>query len=71
MLLFRSGEHLRRWLSSGAGPAGESLNLEQQWHLAQDWFTGRDLPEWTKRSAEEAEAVFLRSGLTSDFWRLS
>ena len=71
MLLFRSEEHLERWVASGTHPAGEKLTLEQQWQLARDWFEGRDLTQWTKRSPAEAEAIFRRSGLTSDFWRLS
>ncbi|MEA2460485.1 MAG: Alkylmercury lyase [Actinomycetota bacterium] len=70
MLLFRSEEHLERWIA-GAHPAGMRLTLEQQWQLARNWFAGRDRPEWTKRSATEAEAIFRRSGLTEDFWRLS
>ena len=71
MLLFRSEEHLRRWLEDPARPRGESLTLEQQWDLARHWFAGRHLPEWRKRSAAEAEAVFRGVGLTSDFWSLS
>ena len=71
MLAFRSEEHLGLWLRDPSRPRGEALSLEQQWELAQKWFAGRHLPEWHKRSAEEAEAVFCSVGLTSDFWRLT
>ena len=71
MLAFRSEEHLDRWLSSGDHPRGERMTIEQQWDLARLWFAGRDRPEWRKRSAAEARAVFGSVGLTSAFWRLS
>lgn len=70
MLLFRSEEHLERWLASGDHPRGERMTIEQQWTLAQAWFAGRDRPEWRKRSAAEAEEVFASAGLIGDFWRL-
>lgn len=71
MLLFRSEEHLDRWLLDPSHPKGECISLDQQWGLAEKWFAGRHLPGWDKRTAEEAEAVFRSVGLTSDFWRLT
>jgi hypothetical protein len=70
MLIFRSEEHLERWLEQGS-VSGEKLSVEQQWTLAQRWFRGRHLPDWEPRNAEQAEAVFRSVGLTSDFWRLA
>lgn len=70
MLLFRSEEHLERWLSSGDHPRGARLTMDQQWALARAWFAGRHLPGWRKRSAEEAHEVFRSAGLSGDFWRL-
>ena len=69
MLVFRSEDHLTRWLEQGH-PAGESLGVERQWDLARRWFEGRHLPGWRRRSPSEAEAVFRSVGLTSDFWSL-
>lgn len=71
MLLFRSGEHVDRWLADRSRPRGETMTLDRQWHLAREWFRGRHLPEWRKRTAAEAEGVFRSAGLTGDFWRLS
>lgn len=71
MLLFRSEEHLDRWLADGTRPRGEAMPLDRQWRLARDWFRGRHLPEWRKRTAAEAEAVFRSAGLDGDFWRLT
>ena len=69
MLLFRSEEHVERWIAGGR-PRGEMLTLDQQWDLAGAWFRGRHLPEWRQRTAPEAAAVFASAGLTGDFWRL-
>jgi hypothetical protein len=71
MLLFRSEEHLTKWLTNPERPSGECLTLEQQWRLAIKWFVGRDRPEWEKRSPEEAEGVFRDVGLISSFWKLT
>lgn len=71
MLLFRSEEHVERWLADGSRPRGETLTLDQQWRLANEWFRGRHLPGWRRRSAAEAEGVFRDAGLTGDFWRLT
>jgi hypothetical protein len=70
MLLFRSEEHVERWLAGGGRPRGATLTLDQQWELARTWFRGRHLPEWRKRTAAEAEEVFRSVGLAGDFWRL-
>ena len=68
MLVFRSGEHLKRWTAAG-NPAGETMTVEQQWTIAREWFAGRHLEAWSKRSPEEAEAILRRAGLTSPFWK--
>lgn len=69
MLVFRSEEHLSRWLDSG-NPSGETMTVEQQWDLARRWFAGRHLPGWNRRTPTEAEAVFRSVGLNSEFWSL-
>jgi hypothetical protein len=69
MLVFRSEDHLQRWIGLGH-PAGESFSLKQQWDLARSWFAGRHFPGWRRRTPAEAEAVFRSVGLTSDFWKL-
>ncbi len=71
MLLFRSEEHLQRWLEERGLERGATLTLEQQWGLARRWYSDRTDPDWRRRTPEEAEAVFAALGLTGDFWRLS
>jgi hypothetical protein len=67
MLLFRSEEHVER---SGK-PSGALMTPEQLWRLADTWYRDRDDPSWRRRSADEAEEVFAKIGLTGDFWRLA
>ena len=45
------------------------MTVDQQWQLARRWFTGRDLPGWTRRSPAEAQEVLGQVGLTGEFWR--
>ena len=71
MLLFRSEEHLERWLDQRKLAQGATLTLAQQWQLARTWYADRMSPQWRRRTPEEAERVFADIGLTGDFWRLS
>jgi hypothetical protein len=70
MLLFRSEEHVDRWVEEGKAPRGANLTADQLWGLASAWYGNRMDPDWRRRTAEEAEAVFASLGLTVDFWRL-
>lgn len=71
MLLFRSEEHVERWVRAGQGPRGALLTLDQLWGLAKAWHRNRMDREWRRRAPEEAQALFDRLGLTGDFWRLA
>ena len=71
MLLFRSEEHLERWLSQTSVGRGQTMTLQQQWNLARIWYSDRMEPGWRRRTPDEAEAVFERVGLTGSFWRLA
>jgi hypothetical protein len=71
MLLFRSEEHAHEWYRTKAMPPGAFLTLDQQWELARIWYADRMSPEWRRRSAHEAEAVFAEVGLSGAFWRLT
>ena len=71
MLLFRSEEHVAAWNRAKDLPKGAILSLEQQWELARIWYASRMSPDWRRRTADEAEAVFASLGLTGAFWRLT
>ena len=71
MLCFRSEAHVKRWCESWRQPFGEMFPLAKAWQLAQVWYAqDRREPNWRRYTADEAEAIFKRLGLTSDFWKL-
>ena len=70
MLLFRSEEHVDRWCRLWGRERGEVFSLEQQWQLAQAWYTDRLQPDWRRKTPEEAVAILREVGLTSPFWDL-
>ena len=71
MLLFRSEEHIDRWLDQHGLTRGYSFSLEQCWQLARLWYRDRLDPAYQRRTAAEAEAVFASIALSGDFWRLT
>jgi hypothetical protein len=70
MLAFRSEAHVDRWSRERGVPKGAVFSLAQQWRLADEWYRDRLSPDWRRRTAEEAEALFTDLGLEGDFWRL-
>ena len=71
MLLFRSEEHVDRWLEQRGYDRGAVLDRRQIWGLADSWYRDKLSPRWRRHTPEEAEAVFASLGLSGDFWRLS
>ncbi len=70
MLAFRSEEHVERWCATRRISRGASFSLEQAWQLGQAWYADKLSPQWRRKTADEAEAIFAGIGLTGDFWRL-
>ena len=71
MLLFRSEEHVDRWLKQRGMDEGGLFTPEKLWRLAQSWYGNRMARDWRRRTADEAQALFDDLGLTGDFWRLT
>jgi hypothetical protein len=71
MLLFRSEPHVGRWCAQWNRPRGGTLNLEQGWRLAQEWYGDRLSPQWRAKTVVEAEASFAAIGLVGEFWKLA
>jgi len=68
MLLFRSGEHVTRWLA-GRAP-GATIPITTLSDLAQAWWSDRLDPGWRPRSREENQAILDGLGLSGPFWTL-
>jgi len=70
MLLFRSEEHVEKWLAQRGLQRGAIFSLKQCWQMAHLWYHDRLSPNYSRRTAAEAEAAFESIGLTGAFWRL-
>ena len=70
MSLFRSEEHVDRWLAREKKSRGAVVSLETVWHLAKAWYADPRDPAWRPRTRDESQAVLSSVGLTSDFWQL-
>ena len=68
MNLFRSEEHVSRWL--GSRPPGATVPVAQLAALADAWWVDRLDPDWTPHSPEQNQAILRAVGLTDSFWQL-
>ena len=68
MNLFRSEEHVERWL--GGREPGATIPVGQLSQLAHAWWDDRVEPEWVPHSRSQNQGILDRIGLTGDFWRL-
>ena len=68
MLLFRSEEHVTRWLAGR--PSGASMSATTVCDLAHAWWDTRLDPDWRPRTREDNQAILDRLGLVGSFWRL-
>ena len=68
MNLFRSEEHLQRWL--GGRPAGATTSVAKLSELAHEWWADRFSPDWEPHTREQNQAILDRLGLTGEFWQL-
>ena len=68
MNLFRSEEHIDRWL--GAREPGATISVTSLSRLAHAWWHDRLAPDWRPRTRDETQAILDELGLTGPFWRL-
>ena len=68
MNLFRSEEHIERWLA-GRDP-GATISVTKLSELAHAWWGDRLPPLWRPHTREQNQAVLDRLGLTGAFWQL-
>ena len=68
MNLFRSEEHIERWL--GGGAPGATIPVAKLTGLAHAWWSDRLAPDWQPHTSEQNQAILDQLGLTGDFWRL-
>jgi hypothetical protein len=68
MNLFRSEEHITRWLAGR--PRGETIAVAKLTELAHAWYRDRLAPDWRPHTRDQNQAILDGLGLTGDFWRL-
>ena len=68
MNLFRSEEHIARWLD-GRDP-GVTLGVTKLGELAQAWWGDRVDPDWTPHTRTQNQAILDGLGLVGDAWTL-
>jgi hypothetical protein len=68
MNLFRSEEHVNRWL--GGRRPGATVSVTTLSELAHAWWDDRLDPDWVPHTREQNQAILDRVGLTGEFWRL-
>lgn len=61
---------MEEWLAVNGGRLGHAGTNQQFYDLSVDWYRDRMDVDWQPPSAEQAEAIFHRHGLTGDFWSL-
>jgi hypothetical protein len=69
MNLFRSEEHIARWL--GERKPGATIPVTKLSELAHAWWHDRLSPDWVPHTREQNAAILGELGLTSEFWRLA
>ena len=68
MNLFRSEEHIERWLA-GRSP-GATIPVTTLCDLAHAWWHDRLDPDWQPHTRDQNQAILEGLGLTGEFWRL-
>jgi len=68
MLLFRSEEHVERWLAGR--PPGATLPVTKLAELGYAWWHDRLAPGWRPHTRDENQAILDELGLSGEFWRL-
>ena len=68
MNLFRSEEHVERWLA-GRSP-GATIPVTTLCDLAHAWWHDRLDLDWRPHTREQNQAILDSFGLTGEFWRL-
>jgi len=69
MNLFRSEEHVVRWLA-GRAP-GATLPIDALATLSDAWWGDRLDPDWRPHTRAENQTILDGLGLTGAFWRLA
>mgnify|MGYP001464889873 CR=1 FL=1 len=68
ILFFRDERQVAAWSTAHGINHGAILSLDQAWGLARQWYGNAAGPEWRRKTAAEAAALFESLGLIGEFW---
>lgn len=68
MNLFRSEEHVARWL--GGREPGATIPVTKVVELGHAWYADRLAIDWRPHTRNQNQAILDGLGLVGDFWRL-
>jgi hypothetical protein len=68
MNLFRSEEHIERWL--GRRMPGATISLTKVIELGLAWYADRLESDWRPHTRDQNQAILNRLDLRGEFWRL-
>ena len=68
MNLFRSEEHIARWL--GGREPGATISAAKLSELAQAWWDDRLAADWVPHTRAQNQAILESLGLVEEFWSL-
>jgi hypothetical protein len=68
MNLFRSEDHIARWL--GGREPGATISVAKLSELALAWWSDRLSPDWRPHTREQNQAILDGLGLDGRFWQL-
>ena len=71
MLTFDSEQAIEEWCKRQNVPKTEVQPIGKIWNLAKAWYGYYLSPQWTRKTTEQARAIFKQVGLESEFWHLS
>jgi hypothetical protein len=70
VLPFARAADVAAWCLRHALPQGDIVPLTRVLALARDWYGAHLEPDWRKWTRAEAQAIFDRTGLHGEIWRL-
>jgi hypothetical protein len=71
MNLFRSEEHVARWLEEHGYEPGATIAATKLCELAHAWWADRLAPDWRPHTLEQNQAILDRLDLIGPFWQLA
>jgi len=71
MLAFETEAQIDDWCERHDVRKGEVVPINQVWELARHWYGNYLEDTWTRKTAEYAESIFGKVGLSGEFWKLT